>query len=176
MGMGARAGWSSSPRERQVNRWRSLSALGWSLVAMAAWFTVLNVRERRESKASAAWPMTTGHISSSAVHHGRTAKGHRLCDTPEVCFAYTVEGVARTSCHAAFVEGCDVAWARTLVARYPVGAEACVWYDPHRPEAAVLEPDSWNGDPVLKVNLIFLGLSLLFALFAANRMRRIPKS
>ena len=46
MGMGARAGWSSSPRDRQVNRWRSLTAVGWSLVAMAAWFTLLNVRER----------------------------------------------------------------------------------------------------------------------------------
>lgn len=113
---------------------------GLSLGAIAAWFLF---RDRRRARAALAWPAAGGRIVESRVEEKRLP-GDRpnVRFAPRITYEYTVDGHTYRSDRIAFAE---VFWslarraAAAKVARYPAGAEVTVYYDPQRPDQAVLE-------------------------------------
>jgi hypothetical protein len=113
---------------------------GLSLGALAAWFVF---RDRRRARAARAWPATSGRIVTSSVEEKRLP-GDRpnVRFAPRVAYEYEVEGRRYQSERIAFR---DVFWSlapqgpAAQVARYPEGAAVTVYYDPQRPQDAVLE-------------------------------------
>ena len=115
---------------------------GLSLGAVAGWFVF---RDRRRSRAAQAWPGTAGRILQSRVE-AKTLPGDRPSTrfAPQIAYEYVVDGRTYRSEHIAFGK---VFWslapqrAAAKVARYPAGAQVTVYFNPRRPEEAVLERD-----------------------------------
>jgi Protein of unknown function (DUF3592) len=113
---------------------------GLTLGAIASWFVF---RDRRRNRAARAWPGTAGRIVESRVE-AKTLPGDRptIRFAPRIVYEYAVNGRAHRSERIAFDE---VFWslaalgAAAKVAGYPAGAEVTVYYNPQRPEEAVLE-------------------------------------
>ena len=88
------------------------------------------------ARASAQWPAVFGQIVTSEVttdtHEGETTYFDRIK------YVYTVDGVEYQS--SVVVIGGHEYSAHNVVARYPLGAEVSVAYDPNKPSRAVLEP------------------------------------
>jgi hypothetical protein len=105
------------------------------------------------------WPATPGTIVSSRLS-GRAA---------EVRYAYQASGRKLTArrVHIGEFSGIE-SYARAVVARYPAGSSAAVYYDPKRPERAVLErPVPW-----VYVLLLAMGLVLLWAARTCFRAKK----
>ena len=113
---------------------------GLTLGAIAAWFVF---RDRRRNRAARAWPGIAGRIVESRVE-AKTLPGDRptIRFAPRIAYEYAVSDRTYRSERIAFGE---VFWslapqgAAAKVARYPAGAEVTVYYNPRRPEEAVLE-------------------------------------
>jgi hypothetical protein len=113
---------------------------GLTLGAIAGWFVF---RDRRQRRAALSWPATTGRIVESRVEP-KTLPGDRptIRFAPRIAYEYAVHDRAYRSERIAFA---DAFWslapqgAAATVARYPAGAEVTVYYNPRRPEEAVLE-------------------------------------
>ena len=113
---------------------------GLTLAAIASWFVF---RDRRQSRAALAWPSTDGRIVESVVEE-KHLPGDRpnMRFAPRIAYEYSVDGRAYRSERVAFG---DVFWslapqaARAKVARYPRGAQVTVYFNPRRPQEAVLE-------------------------------------
>jgi hypothetical protein len=99
----------------------------------------------RDGKETESWTATDGRVLSATIdektrterRNGRTRT--ETTYTPVIRYEYTVEGFR--------YEGDDIraddrsgnfSWANDLVDRYPVEAETTVYYDPDKPEDAVL--------------------------------------
>jgi len=112
---------------------------GLALGAIAAWFVF---RDRRKTLAALNWPSTEGRIVESAVDAKRLP-GDRpnVRFAPRIAYEYSVDGRRYRSEHIAFGA---TSWslapqaARATVARYPSGRSVTVYYNPKRPEEAVL--------------------------------------
>jgi hypothetical protein len=113
---------------------------GLTLGALAAWFVF---RDQRRARAALSWPATTGRVVESRVEP-KSLPGDRptIRFAPRIAYEYAVHDRAYRSERIAFAEAF---WslapqgAAAKVARYPVGAEVTVYYDPRRPAEAVLE-------------------------------------
>jgi hypothetical protein len=95
-----------------------------------------------DARKSVAWPETTGTVLSSDVrHNSHRFQGRSVRDFfPIVKYAYSVGGLSFTSEQ---ISG-DGRWSvgeastREFVAKHPAGSSVTVYYDPDRPERAVL--------------------------------------
>ena len=113
---------------------------GLLLGAVAGWIVF---RSQRKARAARTWPSTDGRIVESRVEE-KTLPGDRPNTrfAPRIVYEYSVDGRAYRSAHVSF--GATF-WslapqsARASLARYPTGARVTVYYDPARPEEAVLE-------------------------------------
>jgi hypothetical protein len=120
--------------------------------------------------ASRRWPTTDGRVIASVVRQW-TSKNNTHHE-PHVVYEYMVDGTRHA--HSAIGAGvgmwqsCDQVTA--IVDRYPVDTVVTVYYDPARPERAVLEPGPrWSNLFSLLVGLPFfgVGVGLLVARFVA---------
>jgi hypothetical protein len=120
----------------------------------------LALEARRLAHASLRWPTTPGRVVASSVQMeilGSDADGvaHYV---PDVHFTYVVEGTTYTGTTVAFrdLRG----WkkqAAALVARYPVGAEVAVHYNPDAPGECVLEA----GTVGIRRRFVWIALGIL---------------
>jgi hypothetical protein len=128
----------------------------------------------RRAAALHRWPQVTGRIVQSRVHQfqvrrdkpKRTMRGTQLMTTsymPVVEYAYSVVGrqfTSRSIWADTEVSGSQ-AYARGIAARYPVGANVTVRYDPDKPSRSALEIGGrghW---------FLLLGAAVAFAIAAA---------
>ena len=73
------------------------------------------------------------HIATISDRHGDTYK-------PVVRYAYTINGNRYTSQRVNIMQdSASYSWAERVVDRYPVGRKCKAWYDPQRPQEAVLD-------------------------------------
>jgi hypothetical protein len=116
------------------------------------------VRMRREAKASAQWPITSGQITTSAVveevvedrdddRRLRTSTQFRA----DIGFSYRVGG--REYVGTTWKWGMESLYgyaesAQKVIAKYPLGRQVTVHYDPTQPDHAVLEPENRQGTVV----------------------------
>jgi hypothetical protein len=100
-------------------------------------------RSRRKARAAGAWPSTDGRVIEARVEQ-KTLPGDRptIRFAPRIAYEYSVSGRAFRSTRVSFAE---TFWsiapqsAQAMLARYPIGARVTVYYDPARPEEAVIE-------------------------------------
>ena len=85
------------------------------------------------AKASMNWPTTAGRIMASDV------KKVVFRRQPQISYSYSVNGSPFTSQRVSFAGGYKPKEVDPVLARYPMGAEVVVAYDPHNPAEAALE-------------------------------------
>ncbi len=116
-----------------------------ALAALGVFLIVYSVRSRKKAEASQSWPSTIGRItvaevkqSASTDDDGRTSYAYY----PSVAYEYQVAGQTYTGKRIAFggvhASGSSSKAAAEL-ARFPVGGQVTVYYNPEKPGEAVLE-------------------------------------
>ncbi len=121
-----------------VADWLSLlGATGILPFPVAAYLIVDGCLALRRASAAVSWPRARGTITSSDVRP-TVEVGYYV---PEVSYRYAVEGTDFTgdaiqSTRIAYSSETD---AREIAARYPIGTEVEVRYDPRDPSSAMLE-------------------------------------
>ena len=99
------------------------------------------------------WPATSCHIIASAVgaHDNQDSDSHGTTYSIDIEFSYTVAGKLLRSSAYDFMGGSSTGYDGKLaiVEKYPVGGAATCYYNPARPEQAVLMrgvvPVMWFG-------------------------------
>lgn len=148
--------------------WTQIAAGACLLIFVGMVFGLLRLRRRVE--ASKRWLKANGEILVSEVKLPQTHTSDDQDDARVVvryrygvdAKTYEGDGIkigAQTSMMRAFAEN--------LVARYPVGAEVDVYYDPRDPKDAVLEPhEQRSGIVQLAITLVFGIVGIVLALHA----------
>lgn len=147
------------PADHSQSVWRLYRLVGMSLFALAFFGGILAIRvgfrDTRSGWESRRWPTTTGAVLESSVTFTRsteTTSAHsstpdqlqsRTVETwfPVVQYRYEVDGQVRIGTRLKIVDsGSNRDDALARAAQYPLGAKVTVFYDPHAPSQAVLEP------------------------------------
>jgi len=123
------------------------------LVAVGA--AIVYFIQRRDFKASASWPAIPGQIVSSKIieetERSRDDDGREREDTtyrPDIRFAYRAgnnDYTTDTWKLGGIVGSGSPKYAEGIVGRYATGQSVTVYYDPARPDVAVLEPANRDG-------------------------------
>lgn len=111
-------------------------ALGMAMMRRRLW-------NSRMAHASSDWPIARGRVMSSAVQTWivQSADAGPAHYTPEVAYTYSIGDRTYTGHRVAFRD--PRTWQSTaeeIIAKYAVGQEVDVRYDPLEPERCVLEP------------------------------------
>ncbi len=99
-------------------------------------------RSMKLGRASMQWPTAPGQVTASAVQFvdegGDPPTGYYL---PVVAYTYAVEGAAYAGTAIAYRDLRSLQkTAQAIVAKYPVGSDVAVTYDPLDPRNGLLEP------------------------------------
>jgi hypothetical protein len=131
-----------------------------------------------KGKKSRSWPTAPGKVTVSELTEDirtETDDNHRRTETKlygaKIRYRYQVAGVAHESDRVFWADGgksTGGGGARTLLAKYPLGHDVTVFYQPGDPTTAVLEPSTVKGVVMTAVfavgftafGMIFLGLAL----------------
>jgi len=124
---------------------------------------------RRKAQASQAWPTAAGAVISSEVKVERNTSSmdgemqETVSYRPVVSYRYAVGGVEHIGSRIAFGPASYTKGsAETIAEMYPAGASVSVFYNPEKPEDAVLERKA-GGSTLLTIGgIVFLlvGVSL----------------
>ena len=101
-----------------------------------------------EARRAATWPNAAGRVVKSAVEarHTPHADGPTTVENlPDIAYEFTVAGKPYRGSRINLDEIQDPAQLEATLARYPVGANVIVHYDPKDPENCVLERDIPKG-------------------------------
>lgn len=111
---------------------------------------------------SRSWPHVFGWVTFSQVVCIRLARYAGSVPVADLDYRYAVDGVEYRGSRVAFGPVLGQG-AHDLVARYPIGETVMVYYDPRRPQRAVLQPEvRWSQGVALAFSLA-LSLLLIFA-------------
>src|SRR6266481_1968507 len=115
--------------------------------ALGALLVLLALRNAWRGYGSRRWPQTPGRITRSFVLVGDDGGGSDTY-TPQIEYEYTVEG---TDYRGRLLQHGQIgSWnrerAEQVIARYPSGANAIVFFDPRRPTTAVLSQGLSRGN------------------------------
>lgn len=124
---------------------------------------------RDEAVASTSWPATEGRIIRSRLEESRNDGKTQL--SHDIGYEYALDGKTLTGSRVWIGDGYSASPGnefRAAVARYPVGKQVQVHYDPTAPADSVLEPGTtWSSSLAYFIGLGMLavgGLILLSAL------------
>lgn len=110
----------------------------------AVFITILFFMRRRMAVVSQ-WPSTLGTVLTSTIEWRHSSEGGSTA-YPVVQYSYQVNGQAYQSYKLAPGPEVGGTGAQKVAAKYPVGAQVMVFYDPKKPSDAVLErkaPAQW---------------------------------
>ena len=128
-----------------------------ALFATAAFSTWLQVHRARR------WPQTNGRVVSAtvAVQHSRTqGESTRVTNVPAIQYEYTVAQRHYHGTRISFGSPTQGTWSvRATLARFPVGANVTVYYDPANPARSTLD----RGLPVTVIGQCVLAIAFLIA-------------
>jgi len=133
------------------------------MIIIAPFVAYVSIERFLDGQSSMSWPTTQGKVISSAVEedqHSRIKKSFK----PRIEYQYALEKkeyVGSEISHHDVGYG-DRVNADNIVAKYPVGFQLDVYYDPDDYSRAVLEPgNSWRAYLFLAVPIAMLGFGLL---------------
>ena len=133
------------------------AAIGLILVALN-FFMIRTFQEtRNRENAAQTWPTVTGQIGVSEVRTHSHLE-HRSAAFPHVSYTYQVKGKTYHSTN--IMAGGDIGGlnVESTLARYPQGASVTVYYDPHNPKDAVLEPGKKTVSMAIWLMLIVMNI------------------
>ncbi len=142
------------------------------LLTLAAGIGLLaySLNSKKKAGASQQWPAAPGTIIISEVRQGSTSDedgGVKYHFYPHVEYTYFAGGQMNTGKQVSFggVQGFNTpAQAETSVKKYPVNSNAMVYYNPVKPQEAVLEKAAGGGSKTaMTMAIILLVLSVLIA-------------
>lgn len=130
---------------------------------------------------AATFPTTTGQITQSETRRTIGSKG-RATYSWTIVYRYTAAGQEWTSNRVSFGTGTfgdGSAQARSVTARYPVGKEVMVHYDPTAPDTSVIEPGLLPDHLVLALFLtphhtVGIGMLMIALVPLARKWRGLP--
>lgn len=151
-------------------RIRTLNYLRLLFSALALGLIIFGLFTLRETSRSRGWVGTSGRVILSNVSTF-TSKGTTTY-RPMVDYSYSVDGTLFTSSRITFhsLASRDRRTAAQMAARYPVGMNVPVLYDPQNPEQAVLER---GNDPWLLI--LAGGVFAMLAVWVRMLRGRIEK-
>lgn len=123
-----------------------VAVLGVFFIVFNAVFLGILFFMRRKAAAVSQWPSTIGTVSLSTLQRRRSSNNRGFVSYPVVQYSYQVGG--QTYQGQKIAPGPEVggSGASAVIARYPIGAQVTVYYDPQNPADAVLEqkaPAQW---------------------------------
>jgi hypothetical protein len=142
----------------------------WGLVAFFVWVFLFagiavlgwGIMSTLEALATQSWPSTGGIIIASSVdsYVSSSDSGSTTMYFASIKYAYQVRGIEYKAgrVNLGDYSSSDTQMAEEVIARYPSGRNVRVYYDPTKPENAVLEPGLSAG------LLIPLGIGVIFSL------------
>jgi len=125
-----------------------------------------SVRSRQKADASRSWPATSGQVTDAQVaHHTNTDSDGDTSEhyTPKVSYTYQALGQEYQGNKIGFgfqQSFGSSAKAQAALARFPVGGQVTVYYDPNNPSEAVLERKAGGSTLSLVLGIIFIVVSL----------------
>jgi hypothetical protein len=120
------------------------------MVGLGLWARHLNAK-------AASWPATQGTILSSVLED----RGEDAPDA-KIRYSYEVAGQVFESSNISY-GGHWSSQDRDLVAKYPIGAQVSVYFDPSKPARAALErEESLVWAAFASVGLFFTGLAIFY--------------
>lgn len=137
-----------------------------AFVALGAFLLIYGLRSKRKAGASQGWPSVQGQIVTSEVKQSISHDddgGQSVSYYPAVQYAYQVNGQGYMGKQISFggtLGGNDPAKAQAKLAPYPPNAMVTVYYDPAKPQDAVLERSSGGATWAIAVGAVVLALSL----------------
>ncbi len=130
-------------------------------ISVFGWIVLQNAR------VSAGWPTVQGQIVESTVRESTDEDGTSYF--ADVRFRYVVDDQPYTADTVNFGQygSSDPNHAQEIVSKYEYGGSVLVYYDPEKPQTAVLQPGTtWSSFFILGFGSIFaligLGMFLLF--------------
>ncbi|MBN1316445.1 MAG: DUF3592 domain-containing protein [Anaerolineales bacterium] len=124
---------------------------------LGVFLIVYSVRSRKKAEASQTWPSATGRITEAEIKESTSTDDDdvtRVTYYPAVRYEYQVDDQVYTGKRISFggiVSSSSRSKAETELARYPVDGEVTVYYNPEKPEEAVLEQKASGS----KMGLVF---------------------
>lgn len=135
------------------------------------------IRTRKKSSASLSWPSTTGTIHSSTVRRNSSTDedGHTSYTfSPIVEYDYLVNGQAYKgkTIHYGITPSPSMATAQKEVDRFAPGMQVTVFYNPEKPNEAVLEKKEVKSKVGLILGMVFMALTLCTCLISVVMVLR----
>ncbi|BBO76634.1 hypothetical protein DSCW_40510 [Desulfosarcina widdelii] len=127
----------------------------------------------RTSLASKSWPNVTGSIVQSEIEKQTSTSGEgadkktTVKEYPKIAYQYHIDGHQYKSAKISYLS--SIGSARQVVSRYPQGKTIPVYYNPDKPEQAVLVP----GNPKFNyVPYFFAGFFIFFGAVLLSHWRK----
>jgi hypothetical protein len=142
--------------------------------ALLLFFTL---RTRKKSSASLSWPSTTGTILSSTVRRNSSTDedGHtNYSFSPIVEYDYSVSGQAFKGkrVHYGITPSTSMSTAQKEADRFTPGMQVPVFYNPDKPNEAVLEKKEVTSKVGLILGVVFMALTLCTCLISVVMVLR----
>jgi hypothetical protein len=135
--------------------------LGVVVILFALYLYQTRARNHAKAVAALAWPRTRGRVASTSIGTTTIPSGDPAGDTPafvpQVAFAYEVSGTTYQGSRVSYADLKERTKQKVVdfVARYPVGADIQISYDPANPAESVLEPSTKGTNP-FNIGIVFL--------------------
>jgi len=122
---------------------------------------------RRRYARTRRWSSTMGSVTTSKVE-GRGGSDGDVISYPLVVYQYTVGEKSYTSEKIRPGTNWGGSGADKVIARYPVGSQVAVYYDPANPSTAALERNppslAWAWIALILLNACFAGIVVVIAM------------
>jgi hypothetical protein len=126
-------------------------------------------QSKKKAQISQSWPSTTGQITDSHVSRSQSTDSDGDTSTSysaRVAYTYQVGGQTYSGQNIAF--GFNPSYsneskAQADAARYPVGSQVPVYYDPTKPSDAVLARQASGSNVVMILGIIFIAIGVCVA-------------
>ncbi len=125
----------------------------------------------RNASLSSNWPAVQGEIVRSFVREDHDEDGTTY--HAEISYTYVANDQRYTAVTVNFGQygSSNTSHAQEIVSRYPLGKKVMVYYDPEKPETAVLEPGvTWSSYLILGMGFLFTFIP--FISLVGNTIRR----
>ncbi len=129
----------------------------------------------RKARASAGWPAAQGKIESSTVdvekERERDSDGdihYKTKYIPNIVYQYQVDGMDFMGDQISFgsTSSSSPGWAYKMRDQYPEGSEVAVYYDPEKPQEAVLQPGAKGTTYIVLVIGVAFAITGVLIFFA----------
>lgn len=140
-----------------------------AFIGMGVWMLIKLIRNMAQAKQSEHWLTTTGKIISSDLDAQTNTDDEGFSTTTyiaKILFAYEISGVPYQGDCIDFDYGMRTSNLRiqqAIIERYPEGSSVTVYYDPEKPDQAVLERKVNGAFTTLVVAAIFISIGIIIA-------------